>query len=136
MKIALNLAPPFLAKPGPTGRPAKREFGPWIFPVLRTLSRLKGLRVTVLDPFGHTAERKAERALIPSYESNVAKVLGVLDDRSAPKALALLDLYGQIRGFGPVKDAAMAQAAEPRARLLVDLDRGAEPPAGHAMAAE
>ncbi|EYD74877.1 Indolepyruvate ferredoxin oxidoreductase, alpha and beta subunit [Rubellimicrobium mesophilum DSM 19309] len=136
MKLSLNLAPPFLAKPGPTGRPVKHEFGPWLFPVLRTLARLKSLRGSAFDPFGHTAERRAERALIPDYEADVAKVLALLDDRTAPKALALLDLYNQIRGFGPVKDAAMAQAAERRTKLLADLDRGAEPPAGHALAAE
>ncbi|HVG47120.1 MAG TPA: DUF6537 domain-containing protein [Rubellimicrobium sp.] len=136
MKLSLNLAPPFLSKPGPTGRPAKREFGPWLFPVLRTLARLKSLRGTALDPFGHTAERRAERALIPDYEADVAKVRAILDDRTATKALALLDLYNQIRGFGPVKDAAMAQAFERRTKLLAELDRGAEPPRGHAMAAE
>jgi indolepyruvate ferredoxin oxidoreductase len=135
-RIALNLAPPFLAKPGPTGRPEKREFGPWMLSVLGVLARLKGLRGTPLDLFGRTEERRAERALIGQYEADVEKVLSLLDDRTAPKALALLDLYNQIRGFGPVKAAAMEQAAQRRARLLAELDRGAEPPTGQALAAE
>ena len=32
------------------------------------LARLKGLRGTVLDPFGHTQERCGERRLIERYE--------------------------------------------------------------------
>ena len=64
------------------------------------------------------------------------RVLARLDDRNAATALALLDLANQIRGYGPVKAAAIEEAALRRARLLRDLDRGEEPPRGHAMAAE
>jgi indolepyruvate ferredoxin oxidoreductase len=135
-KIALNLAPPFLGTKGPEGRPKKREFGPWIFPVLRTLARLRRLRGTPLDVFGYTAERRAERALIATYESDVARVLARLSDATAPTAQRLLDLANQIRGYGPVKAAAMEEAARRRTQLLAELDRPAAPPELPRIAAE
>src|SRR3954470_24856021 len=46
-KMSIWLAPPLISRIDPaTGRPKKRKFGPWIFPLLRTLGRLKGLRGT------------------------------------------------------------------------------------------
>ena len=135
-RIALNLAPPVLGQKGSDGRPRKREFGPWVLPFLRALARLRGLRGTPLDPFGRTAERRAERKWLRTYEADVERVIGRLDDRTAPAALALLDLANGIRGYGPVKAAAMEEASRRRARLLEDLDRSAEPPAGQRIAAE
>jgi hypothetical protein len=38
-RLSLNLAPPFLPGTAPDGRPKKRSFRPWIFPVLRLLTR-------------------------------------------------------------------------------------------------
>lgn len=135
-RIALNLAPPVLGAEGPEGRPRKREFGPWIFPVLRLLARLRGLRGSALDPFGRTAERRAERALLASYEADLGRVLASLDDRTAAPALALLDQANEVRGFGPVKAAAMAEAERRRPRLLAALERPAAPPQGPRIAAE
>ncbi|TNC73696.1 indolepyruvate ferredoxin oxidoreductase family protein [Rubellimicrobium roseum] len=136
--IALNLVPPSLRAAGENGeRPPKREFGPRIFPVLKALARMRHLRGTPLDPFGRSAERRAERALIRDYEADVDRVLARLTDASAPTVLALLDLANQIRGYGPVKAAVMEAAATSRARLLDELERPAQPPTTtHAMAAE
>lgn len=58
-----------------------------------------------------------ERALIRQYEADMAEVLpraGAHPD--AVRALAELPL--QIRGFGPVKQAAVAKAAGRRVELL------------------
>ena len=75
-KLGVHLAPPLLSRVDPaTGEPRKREFGPWIFPVLRALARLKGLRGTPFDPFGYTAERRMERRLIADYEREVEELL-------------------------------------------------------------
>jgi len=50
--VELLLAPPIISKPDPvTGRVAKRRFGPWIFPALRFLAGLKGLRGGRFDIF-------------------------------------------------------------------------------------
>ncbi len=115
-KLLFNLAPPFMAGKDPNGRPRKREFGAWILPVLRQLARFKGLRGTPLDPFGYLPERKLERRLIREYETVATKVLGGLRPDNELEALAILTLFDEIRGFGPVKEAAadkiLAQIAE------------------------
>src|SRR5260221_10564476 len=58
-KFNFNLAPPLLA--GGTdalGRPRKRAFGAWMMPLFRILASLRGLRGTVFDIFGHSADRR------------------------------------------------------------------------------
>ncbi|MEO0774155.1 MAG: indolepyruvate ferredoxin oxidoreductase family protein [Pseudomonadota bacterium] len=117
-KIAFNLAPPMLTGKGPDGRPKKREFGPWAMWVFGALARLKGLRGTVFDPFGKTAERRAERALIAEYEGDVALVLSGLNATNGDIALKLLNSVDEVRGFGPVKEDAMAKHTHRRAALL------------------
>ncbi|MDF3413979.1 indolepyruvate ferredoxin oxidoreductase family protein [Sulfitobacter sp. M57] len=117
-KMSFNLAPPLMSKTGPNGRPMKREFGPWLERPLRIMARMKGLRGTPLDVFGYTAERKMERALIKQYETDLAEALGLLTDQTREAIVALAELPKQIRGFGPVKQAAEAKAAKRREELL------------------
>jgi indolepyruvate ferredoxin oxidoreductase len=116
-RLQLHLAPPLLARPGPDGRPRKLAFGPWLLPVLRLLKRLKPLRGTPFDPFGHTAERRAERALIGEYRAAIEALLPGLNAGNRALALQIARLPQQVRGYGPVK---AAQAAEvlPRWRAL------------------
>jgi len=125
-RLSLNMAPPFLPGEDANGRPKKREFGPWMLRVMRVLARLKGLRGTAFDPFGYSAERRAERALIGQYETDVQTVLDKLNDDRFETARDLLSVPDMIRGFGPVKDEAMDKAAPERARLLAALDRPPE----------
>jgi indolepyruvate ferredoxin oxidoreductase len=106
-RVSFNLAPPFLAGRGINGRPRKREFGPWLRPALRILARGRRLRGTVFDLFGYTAERRAERALIAQYEQLVARVLAALTAANHHAGVELLALAEEVRGFGPVKEAAM-----------------------------
>jgi len=114
-----HLAPPLLARLDPaTGRPRKISFGPWLKPFLRGLAGLKGLRNTTLDPFGYSAERRAERSLISQYEDDVARLLANLTPGNHAIAVALAQLPQEIRGFGPVKEQAMQRAAERRGELL------------------
>jgi len=117
-KMTFNLAPPMLSKTGPDGRPMKRQFGAWLERPLRLLTKLKGLRGTPFDPFGYTAERKMERALIKQYEADMAEVLPKLTDQTREAIVALAELPKQIRGFGPVKQANEAKAAKRREELL------------------
>ncbi|OAN94189.1 indolepyruvate ferredoxin oxidoreductase family protein [Sulfitobacter geojensis] len=117
-KMSFNLAPPLLSKTGPNGRPMKREFGPWLETPLRVMARMKGLRGTPLDVFGYTAERKMERALIKQYERDMAEVLGQLTEQTRDAIVALAELPKQIKGFGPVKQAAETKAAKRREELL------------------
>ena len=64
-KFNFNLAPPILGGgKDALGRPKKRAFGAWMMPVFRTLAKLRFLRGTPFDIFGHSADRKLERDLI------------------------------------------------------------------------
>lgn len=121
-RISIWLAPPLFSRIDPaTGRPKKRKFGPWIFPALRMLSGFKFLRGTAVDPFGFSAERRAERALIADYFSQVEALCADLDNDSLDIAIALAALPADIRGYGPVKHAAMLKAAARRAELQAEL---------------
>jgi len=123
-KMSFNLAPPMLSKPGPDGRPMKREFGPWLERPLRVLARMRWLRGTPFDPFGYTAERRMERALIRQYEKDLKEVLPKLSDATRDAIVALVALPLDIRGFGPVKAANEVKAAKRREELLAVIRSG------------
>ncbi len=120
-RIALNLAPPILPGKAADGRPRKREFGPWILPVLGVLARLKRLRGTWADPFGHTADRRMERRLIALYEADLDLAERVLSAETLPLLRELLALPQEIRGYGPVKETAFARQMERRDALRAAL---------------
>ncbi|MGO4387779.1 indolepyruvate ferredoxin oxidoreductase family protein [Microvirga sp. 2YAF29] len=118
-RLSLWLAPPLLSrKDETTGRPKKMRFGPWIFPVLNALSKFRSLRGTPLDPFGWTHERRQERDLISNYERDLALVLSNLTQTNLATAIKIASLPDAIRGFGPVKQAAIEQAEARRNALL------------------
>ncbi|CUH39117.1 indolepyruvate ferredoxin oxidoreductase [Jannaschia seosinensis] len=133
LKLTYHLAPPVIAKPGADGRPKKRAFGQWIERMYPLLARGKKLRGTAFDPFGRTAERRMERALIAQYETDMAEVLPKLDDATRDAVVALAELPTQIRGFGPVKEANERKTAKRREELLSVIRNGG---AGMARAAE
>ncbi len=130
---SFHLAPPLLGGTGPDGRPKKRRFGPWMLHGFRLLARLKGLRGTFIDPFGHSAERRMERALIAQYEADMAGVLPNVTPENRDKVLELALLPLSIRGFGPVKEANVKAAAKRREELLAAI---ATPGAPLPLAAE
>ncbi|MBP7241878.1 indolepyruvate ferredoxin oxidoreductase family protein [Amaricoccus sp.] len=123
-EMRFHMAPPFLSRPGPDGRPAKREFGPWMLKAMKALARFRGLRGTALDPFSRTAERRMERALIAEYEADMDRLAAALTPATRDVAVELAALPLEIRGFGPVKEAAAAAAASRRAALLAEFDSG------------
>ncbi|TFL18226.1 indolepyruvate ferredoxin oxidoreductase family protein [Jannaschia formosa] len=127
LKLTYHLAPPMLTKEGPDGRPRKRAFGEWIERAYPLLARFKGLRGTPFDPFGRTAERKMERALIAQYEADMAEALGKATPATMEAVVALAELPLQIRGFGPVKAANEAKAAKRREELLSVIWAGGAP---------
>jgi indolepyruvate ferredoxin oxidoreductase len=87
------------------------------------LAKLKGIRGTALDPFGYTAERRTERALIGEYRALVEEVLGTLTQERFARAVAIAEVPEQIRGFGHVKEKSIQKA---RARWA-ELRQGIEP---------
>jgi indolepyruvate ferredoxin oxidoreductase len=84
----------------------------------RVLARLKGLRGTAFDPFGHTEERKTERALIAEYRASLDEVLKTLNADKLPQAIAIAKIPEEIRGYGHVKARHLAAAREKWAALL------------------
>ncbi|MFN3827700.1 MAG: indolepyruvate ferredoxin oxidoreductase family protein [Micavibrio sp.] len=125
-KLKFNLAPPVMSTTDPaTGRPKKREFGPWMMAGFHVLAKLKGLRGTPFDIFGYHAERKEERALITEYEATMELVLSKLNAENRAVCLELLQLPDMIRGFGPVKAANIKKAKGRKQALMVKLNGGA-----------
>ncbi|PLZ00733.1 indolepyruvate ferredoxin oxidoreductase [Burkholderia sp. WAC0059] len=97
------LAPPLFAKKDEHGHPLKKRYGRRMLTVMRVLAKLRFLRGTPLDPFGHTAERRIERALIGEYESLVRELTDSLDADNLALAVELAGLPDAIRGYGHVK---------------------------------
>jgi len=127
-KLVFNLAPPLLARRDrATGEPKKMEFGAWIIPVFKVLSKLRVLRGTAFDLFGYTQERRTERALIGEFESNIAKALEALqvnrDAAHHQAAVALASLPEQIRGYGHVRERGIEASRKREADLLAELQR-------------
>jgi len=120
LRITLHLAPTWLVRSERRGPVRKVSFGPWIVPVLRLLARFKGLRGTPLDPFGHSAERRAERALIGDYEAVLDEVLAGLSPDNHALAVAIAAVPEKIRGFGHVKTGSIALAKAEEAMLLAE----------------
>jgi indolepyruvate ferredoxin oxidoreductase len=131
--IKFHLAPPLLPGRDPGGRPRKRAFGRWVLTLFRVLTALKGLRGTVLDPFGYTYERRMERRLIDDYRALISGIVDRLDPTNLQAAIELARAAGQIGGYGPVKYAAV-QAYESRLSTLLEaFETAAAPP--HSRAA-
>ncbi|MCZ6522918.1 MAG: indolepyruvate ferredoxin oxidoreductase family protein, partial [Alphaproteobacteria bacterium] len=118
-RLSFHLAPPLLAPRDPdTGKLKKRTFGPWVFQAFKLLAHFKGLRGTPWDPFGRTAERRRERALIGEYEVVVAELLERLAPENHALAVEIAGACEQIRGFGHVKERNIAQAKAREAELV------------------
>ena len=116
--LKFHLAPPLLARRDAAGHLIKREFGPWMMRAFGVLARLRFLRGTSLDVFGHTAERRTERALVVEYEQTLLMMLAKLDVGNLEVAIQVASLPEQIRGFGHVKESSMASVAAKRLALL------------------
>jgi indolepyruvate ferredoxin oxidoreductase len=118
LELTYHLAPPVLSREGPDGRPQKRAFGGWLDRVFPYLARMRFLRGTPFDPFGYSAERRMERALIRDYEADMAEALERLTAATREDVLERARLPLEIKGFGPVKQR-NAEVAEARRRELM-----------------
>jgi indolepyruvate ferredoxin oxidoreductase len=118
-KLVFHLSPPLLARKDPnTGEPRKMRFGAWMLPVFKALKSLKGLRGTPFDPFGHTQERRTERALIAEYEATIERLLGKLSPANHGLAVQIASIPEEIRGFGHVKTRHLAAARKKHEELM------------------
>ncbi|HEX5377331.1 MAG TPA: indolepyruvate ferredoxin oxidoreductase family protein [Phenylobacterium sp.] len=125
-KAKVWLAPPILSPRDDQGNPRKIAFGGWMldygFPVL---ARLKGLRGTPLDLFGHSQERRMERRLIAEYEAGLDRLLAEVSAARLPVAIRIAQVPQQIRGFGHIKDASVVTAKAEEARLWAQWEKAA-----------
>ncbi|WP_434051321.1 MAG: indolepyruvate ferredoxin oxidoreductase family protein [Roseibium sp.] len=123
--VKVHLAPPLLAHriDPKTGRPEKMAFGPWIFTAFKLLAKFKSLRGKWYDPFARTAERRAERALIAQYKSDIAEILNRLPFVNYGLLVELARVPELVKGFGPVKEANLAKAMDKRRVLMEQLNK-------------
>ncbi|ANY14875.1 indolepyruvate ferredoxin oxidoreductase family protein [Bordetella pseudohinzii] len=118
-RLRFHMAPPLLARKDPrTGVPRKMALGPRTLAALRWLARGKRLRGTWADPFGYTAERRMERALVGEYEALVRRLLAGLSVDKIGAAATIAALAETVRGYGHIKAAAAARFRQERDRLL------------------
>jgi len=133
-ELHFHLAPPLLAERDPqTGLLRKRTYGPWMLSVFRVLAKLRRLRGTPFDIFGHGEERRAERRMIAEYETLLGEIVENLTPANHAVAIELAALPLGVRGFGHVKQANLARAKVMQAALI---SRFRSPTPVHAIAAE
>ena len=119
LRLTFHLAPPLLARRDPvTGHPRKRTFGPWMWRALGLVAKMRFLRGTPFDPFGHTAERRRERRLIEEYFTTVDELLAGLRAENLGLAVEIASVPETIRGYGHVKARAVEAAESEKAALL------------------
>jgi indolepyruvate ferredoxin oxidoreductase len=124
-RLEVHLAPPLVAPRDPvTGHLRKRAYGPWMLRAFGLLARLRRLRGTALDPFGHTAERRSERRLVAEHEALLAELAERLTPENHAVAVELAGLPQQVRGFGHVREANLRRAEARRAELLAAFRAG------------
>ena len=112
VRLAFHLAPSWLARPGPDGRPKKISFGPWLLPVMKWLAKARSLRGSWLDPFRFGPDKAVDRRLLTDYEADL-ELISSRPGRSE-NALALASWPAEVRGFGPIRRQAASQAATAR----------------------
>lgn len=125
-KVRILLQPPVLRS---LGMRRKIGIGLWAKPGLDALYRMRRLRGSVLDPFGHTRVREAERRLVAMYLDDLNLIITTLSAGNAADAAALAALPDLVRGYEDVKLRGMAdlEARRPGLRRALSVsDRAAK----------
>jgi len=117
-RLTFHLAPPLFARRDANGHLIKQTFGPWMLTAFRLLVKLKGLRGTAFDVFGRSTERRMERKLIDDYLALIDEFCASLTRNNLSLAVELARLPEEIRGFGHVKERAVAEFYDKRRGLL------------------
>ncbi|RSD16979.1 pyruvate ferredoxin oxidoreductase, partial [Pandoraea apista] len=131
-RLEFHMAPPLIARGKDGGVPKKVTIGPWLWPVLRGMAKLRGLRGGVFDVFGYTLERRMERQLIADYRTTMERALAGLSADTLTDVIALAEAPAKIRGYGHVKLANLAMAKRVEATIAARLD--VTPATGDAVA--
>ena len=109
------------------GRSRKVSLGPWFRPVFRLLAGLRRLRGTPFDPFGRTAVRRTERALIAEYRATVERLLAGLTPGNHELAVEIAGLPDLVRGYEEIKLGNVATYRDKPAELLARYAASPEP---------
>lgn len=118
-RISVQLAPQIANPRDPdSGRARKWSIGPFAMRMLGWLSRLRFLRGTPLDPFGWTAHRRRERALVREYEATLDELLAGLSPETRALAVDIASVPEGIRGFDLVKEQHLEVARAKQRELL------------------
>ncbi|MCC5858134.1 MAG: indolepyruvate ferredoxin oxidoreductase family protein [Ectothiorhodospiraceae bacterium] len=104
-----------------TGKAVKGEAGEWMLTVFRLMSRMRRLRGTVLDPFRNNAEARLARKALADYEADIDFALEHWSEERADAICRLLELPGQLRGFGHVRQRHQEQVQRQRADLRAEI---------------
>jgi len=100
VRVAYHLHPPTVRT---LGWKRKIRLGAWFDGVFRLLVRMRRLRGTAFDPFGHAEVRRVERALIREYEGLIAAAVRELSAETYERAVRLARLPDLIRGYEAIK---------------------------------
>ncbi len=108
-RVAWKLHPPILRA---LGMRSKIAVPVSCTPLIRVLAAMRRLRGTVLDPFGHTAVRRAERSLPGEYRAAVESDLRHLSGQRYSAALQRATLPEEVRGYEHIKTAGIDRIRE------------------------
>jgi indolepyruvate ferredoxin oxidoreductase len=120
VRVSYRLHPPVLRY---LGFSRKLRLGPWFSFVFRTLRWMRPLRGTWLDPFGRTAVRHEERALIMWYREAVSQAVEHLTPHNHGKAVQIACLPDGIRGYEDLKLTSSLAARERATQLIEEIVR-------------
>lgn len=123
-RVHYHLAPAWLATRDASGRPAKRDFGPWLRGLLSLAARLRFLRDGPLDPFRFGADRALERKHRTEYEEDLTRLHAALAGDTIDLCRELVELPLTVRGFGAVRRESYDRAAARRHDILIRLGPG------------
>jgi indolepyruvate ferredoxin oxidoreductase len=125
-EVQILLHPPVLRA---LGMRRKLRLGASSRPLLASLRAGRRLRGTALDPFGRTAMRRLERALIDEHRSLVRSALVHLTPATAEAVAALAALPDMIRGYEQIKLANVERYRAAAAEAMTALAQPAGEPA-------
>ncbi|MDT2006883.1 hypothetical protein FXW78_24095 [Rhodococcus opacus] len=117
-KVSWSLHPPVLKS---LGMKRKVTLGPWFKPAFTGLAKMKVLRGTAADPFGHTRMRRIERTLVDDYLQLLAAVGVNLAGNSYDQVCSVLGAVAQIRGYEDVKLRNLQAYLEERVEMVAGM---------------
>jgi len=107
--LKFHMAPPLLARPDSSGTVRKMQFGPWMGKLMPLLAKGKVLRGTLMDVFGYSGERRAERDWARQVALAVEGITAQLNTDNIAQARELLAIPLQVRGYGHVREQKFSQ---------------------------